>query len=244
MKRILLVAVALASMAFVTAPTPSQAASVGFSIRIGDRYRGAGLHFRSEPDYVVIPGTDVYYVDDLYDRDLYRYGGWWYLVDDGYWYRARSYDGPFFRIDYRSVPRYFSYVPTRYRRHWGQSSAYFRYRGGNGYYGDRYYQSRDVRYRDRDRYYDYNRDRNWNDRDRSYRTRDRNWDWNRDRDRSGNWQRDRGDRSGNWQRDRGDRSGNYRDRNRNDDQNRDQNRDQRDQDRRDRYRDRDGNDDN
>ena len=51
MKRTLMIAAALASLAFVSAPSSSQAASVGFSVRIGDPYRGAALHFRSEPDY-------------------------------------------------------------------------------------------------------------------------------------------------------------------------------------------------
>ena len=221
MKRTLMIAAALASLAFVSAPSSSQAASVGISVRIGDPYRGAALRFRSEPDYVVVPGTQVYYVDDYYDRDLYRYGTWYYMVDDGYWYRARSYRGPFIRIDFRSVPRQFAYVPTNYRRHWGSSSTYFRYRGGN--YGDRYnqgdrYYQGDRTYRTRDRYNGgygdryRNRDGNWDNRDRSTRTRDRNWDWNRNRDR-----RDNGDnRSG--------RDGRYRDRN-----NRDDNRDNGDQ---------------
>lgn len=231
MKRTLMIAAALASLAFVSAPSSSQAASVGISVRIGDPYRGAALRFRSEPDYVVVPGTQVYYVDDYYDRDLYRCGSWYYMVDDGYWYRARSYRGPFIRIDFRSVPRQFAYVPTSYRRHWGSSSTYFRYRGGD--YGDRYYQgdrsyrtyrTRDHYYgdryrnRDRDRNWD-NRDGTWDNRDRSYRTRDRNWDWNRDRDR----------------RDNDGRDGRYRDRNRDDDwDDGDQNDDQNDDWRRDR----------
>lgn len=238
MKRTLMIAAALASLAFVSAPSPSQAASVGFSVRIGDPYRGASLRFRSEPDYVVVPGTQVYYVDDYYDQDLYRYGGWYYVVDDGYWYRARSYRGPFIRIDFRTVPRQFAYVPTNYRRHWGSSSSYFRYRGGN--YGDRYYQGdrydqggyRDRSNRDRsygDRYR--TRDRGWdnNNRDGYYRTRDRNWDWNRNRDqrtRDNTDNRSRGDRRYR-DRNRGDNQDNNQDNNgdQNDDQNNDGRRD-------------------
>jgi hypothetical protein len=243
MKRTLMIAAALASLAFVSAPSPSQAASVGFSVRIGDPYRGASLRFRSEPDYVVVPGTQVYYVDDYYNQDLYRYGGWYYMVDDGYWYRARSYRGPFIRIDFRTVPRQFAYVPTNYRRHWGSSSSYFRYRGGSNY-GDQYYQDRNYRdryngdrsygdrYRTRDRNWDRN-DRNWdNNRDGSYRTRDRNWDWDRNRN------RDQRTRDNTDNRSRGDRR--YRDHNRGDnqdnngDQNDDQNNDQNNDGRRDR----------
>jgi hypothetical protein len=233
MKRTLMIAAALASLAFVTAPSPTQAAtSVGFSVRIGDPYRGAAIRFRSEPDYVVVPGTQVYYIDDYYDRDFYRYGGWYYMVDDGYWYRARSYRGPFLRIDYRSVPRQFTYVPTRYRRHWGSTNTYFRYRGGDN---DRYYQGRDYRTRDRyNRDRDYgSRDRNWNDRDRSSRTRDRNWNdrdrSSRTRDRNWDWDRNR-DRRDNGNNNRGGRGVRNRDRNRGDnrddgDQNDDQNND-------------------
>jgi hypothetical protein len=180
-----MIAAALASLAFVAAPATTQAASVGVSIHIGDPYRGGSFRFRSEPDVVLIPSSRVYYVDDYdyyddsgysdFDGDLYRYGGWWYLVDDGYWYRARSYRGPFIAISFHSVPRYVYSVPTRYRRNWGGSYANY---GGNwGWYRDSARRSYSTRrsYQTRDRGYYQTRDRSYSTptRDRSYQTRDR-----------------------------------------------------------------------
>lgn len=206
MKRVLLIAAALASLA-MAAPSPSQAAtSVGFSLRIGDPYRGASVRFRSGPDWVAVPRTRVHYVRDYYDRDMYRYGGWIYLVDDGYWYRARSYRGPFIFVDFRSVPRDIRYIPAGYRR-WDS-------RGYYGFTRDRYYyrhnrdwdRDRDYRVRDRyDRDGRYDRDRRVRDGDRDRRVRDGNrggdWDWrNRDgqdrdgRDRDGTRDGDRENR--------------------------------------------------
>ena len=128
MKRLLITAAALASLGMVTFPGSSMAGtSVGVSINIGDPYRGAALHFRSEPDVVLVPDTRVYYVRD-YDYDVYRYGSYWYYNYDGGWYRARRYDGPYVYVGYQSVPRSVAYVPVRYRRHWrespGQGHAY------------------------------------------------------------------------------------------------------------------------
>ena len=50
--------------------------------------------------------------------DLYRFRGTWYLVDDGMWYRADSWRGPFTSVSARAVPREILTVPTQYRRHW------------------------------------------------------------------------------------------------------------------------------
>ena len=98
---------------------PARAAtSVGISIHVGDPYRGGSLTFVREPDVVVVPDTRVYYVRD-YDDDLYRYGSYWYYVEDGFWYRARSWRGPFINVSYMSVPHSVRVVPVRYRRHWG-----------------------------------------------------------------------------------------------------------------------------
>lgn len=130
--------VACAALALLLAPGPrASAANVSISLRIGDPYRGPRLAFASRPDFVLIPGTRVYYVDD-YDYDLYRYGGYWYYYYDGGWYRSVDYDGPFYFISYVSVPTSIRYVPTRYRHHWRsyRGPAYSYYQAG------RYYRSR------------------------------------------------------------------------------------------------------
>jgi hypothetical protein len=119
MKRLLITAAAVVSLGVAAVPAPANAAtSIGVAINVGDPYRGAALRFRSEPEVVLVPSTRVYYVDD-YDYDLYRYGSSWYFVEDGRWYRARSYRGPFTHIRVASVPRSIVTVPVKYRRHWG-----------------------------------------------------------------------------------------------------------------------------
>ena len=137
MKRLLITAAAFASLGLVTLHAPSSAAtSVGVSINIGDPYRGAALHFRSEPDVVMVPETRVYYVRD-YGYDVYRYGSYWYFIDDGRWYRARTYRGPFLFVHTSTVPRAIVQVPVRYRRHWGGPPAHAVARG--------YHRNRDLR---------------------------------------------------------------------------------------------------
>jgi hypothetical protein len=150
MKRLLMAAVALATVGFAAIPASSTAAtSVGVSINIGDPYRGGALHFRSEPDVVLVPDTRVYYVRD-YDYDVYRYGSYWYFIDDGRWYRARSYRGPFMYIHETSVPHAIVTVPVHYRRHWGGPPPHAVARG--------YYRNREDRFVERR---DERRDREW-----------------------------------------------------------------------------------
>ena len=109
---------ALAVTAVLAAAPPAKAGtSVGVHIQVGDPYRGGSLVFHKEPDLVMVPESRVYYVRD-YNYDVYRYGSYWYFIDKGYWYRARSYRGPFVHISAGSVPRSVRYVPVKYRRHW------------------------------------------------------------------------------------------------------------------------------
>jgi hypothetical protein len=149
-------------VAALTAAVPSAKAgtSVGVQIQIGDRYRGGEVVFRSEPDVVVVPSTRVYYVRD-YDHDAYRYGSYWYFVDNGYWYRARSWRGPFVHVGFMSVPRPIRVVPVNYRRHWrggppphAVANGYYKEKGGHGYYkndrNDRYDRNDRSNSRDRD----------------------------------------------------------------------------------------------
>src|SRR5512138_1136132 len=102
MKRLLMLAALLTPLLVTGYPTPAKAADVGISLRIGDRYRGNNLYFDSRPQMVVVPGTRVYYVEDS-DYDVYRYGGWYYAFDDGRWFRANSYRGPWIYVRGRQV---------------------------------------------------------------------------------------------------------------------------------------------
>jgi hypothetical protein len=126
---------ALAVTATLAVAQPAQAGtSVGVHIQVGDPYRGGSLVFHKEPNVVVVPETRVYYVRD-YNYDMYRYGSYWYFIDDGYWYRARSYRGPFLHISGNSVPRSVRYVPVKYRRHWKNGPP--SHAVAHGYYKDK-----------------------------------------------------------------------------------------------------------
>jgi len=50
--------------------------------------------------------------------DLYKFRRTYYLVDDGSWYRAESWSGPFLSIPASGVPREVLRVPPSYRRYW------------------------------------------------------------------------------------------------------------------------------
>ena len=68
-------------------------------------------------DMVLVPGTRVYYVStDEYD--MYRYGRYYYVYDNGYWYRSSSPRRPFVFVQRAAVPRAVVYVPQGYRKHW------------------------------------------------------------------------------------------------------------------------------
>ena len=149
-------ALALVAMGALVATAAIQskadaAVSADINVHIGDR-RPPVVVFDREPDVILVPRTRVYYVDHS-GYDLYRYGRYWYMNDDGYWFRASSYRGPFVSIAVGRVPRQIVVVPARYRRH-----PVHPHGGPPGQL-----KKNRVVYRDNDRY---DRDR---DRDRRYR---------------------------------------------------------------------------
>jgi hypothetical protein len=96
-------------------------ASAGTSVDIGVTIGGAPpppvIVVREEPRVVVVPGSSVYVVRDRhrYDYDVFRYGVYWYVYNDGYWYRARWHRGPYRHIRVKYVPRAILAVPAK---HW------------------------------------------------------------------------------------------------------------------------------
>jgi hypothetical protein len=91
--------------------------------------------FREPPRLVMVPGTTVYVVQDgvRMDHDLFRYGVYWYAYDDGFWFRARSYRGPFRMIEVKYVPRAVISVPAKHwRRHPESPPELAKRPGGHG----------------------------------------------------------------------------------------------------------------
>lgn len=72
------------------------------------------LVFEGPPELVVVPGGGgyVYMVPDM--LGIYFYGGYWYRIHDGRWFRARLYSGPWSYIVRSRVPRYVVGVPPDY----------------------------------------------------------------------------------------------------------------------------------
>ena len=90
----------------------------GFQIGVRDAPPPPRMVFSDSPDYYVVEGTGVYVVTNADpDYDMFRYNSYWYVCYDGYWYRARSYNGPFAVIDVRSVPNQVVSVPPEHWRH-------------------------------------------------------------------------------------------------------------------------------
>lgn len=153
MNRSLYAFAAAAVLAATVTATAHAGTSVDLRVSVGDRYEGATIAFRSEPRVVLVPNTKVYYVRD-HDCDLYRYGRYWYFVEDGYWYRSSSWRGPFVHVRVGSVPRSVSYVPVKYRRHWKHNGPP-NHAVAKGHYKDKHrgsHADRDrVVYRERER---------------------------------------------------------------------------------------------
>jgi hypothetical protein len=103
------------------------------------------VYFRHSPRWENIQGTRVYVVrdEDRPDYDMFRYGGSYYIYNDGYWYRGDRWNGPFVAIDFSSVPDEFRSVPrdewVSYPSNW--ANDYDNGYNNNGYYNNngRYY---------------------------------------------------------------------------------------------------------
>ena len=97
----------------------AMALSIGVtSYAAAQDYWQDGQTFSSKPKMKYIPNTDVYYQRKASGYDLYRYANTWYLVDDGTWYRANSWRGPFVLMDPSDAPEEVTSIPTNYRRYW------------------------------------------------------------------------------------------------------------------------------
>ncbi|MBN2353111.1 MAG: hypothetical protein JXD23_11120 [Spirochaetales bacterium] len=86
----------------------------------------------ANPVMVVIPGTYVYWLDG-YD-DVFFYGGTWWRLWGGNWYRATVYSGAWVRVEARRVPHPVTHLPSGWRRshrnaprvHWGDARTHWR----------------------------------------------------------------------------------------------------------------------
>ena len=103
----------------VAAAGPAWAGSSGsirVQLNIGNAPPPPVVVYEAPPPMVIVPGGTVYVVSDpRCDYDFFRFGVYWYIWNDGYFYRARSHHGPFRVIEARYVPAAIWNVPSR---HW------------------------------------------------------------------------------------------------------------------------------
>ena len=117
------------------------------SLNLGTAPPPPVVYVHRAPQTTYLPEYGVYVVNDpsyLDGEDVFQVGGWWYCYDDGYWYRARSWRGPFAVISDAYVPVSLARIPSRHWRNdrWTgrnvrdasffQRHDYSRWRGNDG----------------------------------------------------------------------------------------------------------------
>ncbi len=110
-------AVTLAGTLFTSAPAR---ADIQVRIDIGGAPPPPMIVFRARPHERFDPGARIYIIDDpgVGDYDCFRYGGYYWVFNDGYWYRARDWRGRFAVVHPRYVPTAFYRVPpARWKHH-------------------------------------------------------------------------------------------------------------------------------
>jgi len=90
--------------------------SITVQLNIGNAPPPPVLVYEEPPPLFVVPRSTVYVVRDRRcNYDFFRFGVYWYIWNDGYWYRARTHRGPFIVIQPRYVPTAVWNVPSK---HW------------------------------------------------------------------------------------------------------------------------------
>ena len=113
------------SLVFVTVAAAAASAQTSSRAALNLNLNGEGAAPPStlqipddEPHTALVPNSTVRVVEDRrVAYDCFRYGVYWYIQDDGRWYRARTHRGPFRSIDVRYVPRAVMSVPAKYWHH-------------------------------------------------------------------------------------------------------------------------------
>lgn len=94
------------------------ATDVHVSINLGNAPPPPVVVVQHAPRTVWLPEQRVYVVNDRdFDDDYFQCGAFWYVYRNDYWYRARSWRGPFTVIESRYVPHSIMVVPERHWRH-------------------------------------------------------------------------------------------------------------------------------
>jgi len=116
-------------LALVMSAPASAETSVRVGITLGNAPPPPVVRFRAEPRMVIMPTNGVSYYDGPCDYDYFRYGSYFYIYNDNYWYRSAYHQGPFIAIRESYVPRAFYGLHDRgYKWHhaWKNAGDYRR----------------------------------------------------------------------------------------------------------------------
>jgi hypothetical protein len=121
----------LAGVLFTSVPAR---ADIDVSISIGNAPPAPRFVFRSRPHERLYRGERVYVVDDpgLGDNDCFRYGGYYWVFREGYWYRSPSWRSRFVVVHPRYVPTVFYQLPPTRWKHHPNGPPRFTNRGDDG----------------------------------------------------------------------------------------------------------------
>jgi len=101
-------------------PRPAQAKTYyGFTLGVTNA-APPSIRMVREPRMVLVNDAMVYVAEDeglRLDGDLFRYGQYWFVYANSFWYRARSHRGPYAAIDVKHVPRAIIGVPRGWWKH-------------------------------------------------------------------------------------------------------------------------------
>jgi hypothetical protein len=142
MKNLILSALS-AGLLFASAPATPASAAIAADINL--HFGGApNVYFARQPRTILIPDTQVYYVEGT-DYDMFQCDGMWYVDDGGNWFEASSYRGPFEPVDYYNVPTVIMNIPSAYAHQpyrpgmWRSDARSYGYGGGASYRSGRSY---------------------------------------------------------------------------------------------------------
>lgn len=128
-------------------------------VRINANVSTGHFYLDSQPNVVLVPGTQVYYTPYGSD-EVYQYRNRWFVNRDGMWYRASSYRGPFIEVPDDRVPRQVISVPVDYRQQF--RSQQYRASTSNGWrdrhHHHHHYMDNDNYNNDNDNNYRHHRD--------------------------------------------------------------------------------------
>ena len=81
-------------LALVVSAPVQAATSVSVGVMLGNGPPPPRLEFRGEPRMIVMPTCGVSYYEGPGEYDYFRYGEYFYIYNDNYWYRAPHSRGP------------------------------------------------------------------------------------------------------------------------------------------------------